>query len=221
MDPITRRQRLRAEMHTEILGQARRQVAAGGAEALSLNAIAREVGTSGPALYRYFSSREELLVAVAASAYDDLAATLRTAADEARRRRPAPRFRAVAAAYRRWALEHPRFYRLIFGDPVASGQTAPTLLVPAADRAMDVLVDVLGELPDDSASITGALRGQLTAWAAAHGRTPPAAPAVLARAVRAWTRMHGVVSLELLGGFQSMGLDGAELFAAEVESILG
>jgi AcrR family transcriptional regulator len=221
MDAISRRERLRAEMHEEILRQARRQVAEGGPEALSLNAIARELGTSGPALYRYFSSREELLVAVAASAYDDLAAALRLAADGARRRRPAPRFRAVAAAYRQWALEHPSFYRLIFGEPVASGQTAPGLLVPAADRAMDVLVDVLGELPGDPDAVGGALRGQLTTWAAAHGRTPPAEPAGLARAVRAWTRMHGVVSLELMGAFQSMGLDGGALFAAEVESILG
>jgi hypothetical protein len=66
----------------------------------------------------------------------------------------------------------------------------------------------------------GALGRQLADWAAAREQTPPREPAVLARAVRAWTRMHGVVSLELLGAFESMKLDGGELFAAEVESIL-
>jgi hypothetical protein len=42
----------------------------------------------------------------------------------------------------------------------------------------------------------------------------------LGRALRAWTRMHGTVSLELEGTFEVMGIDGALRFDAEIESLL-
>jgi AcrR family transcriptional regulator len=215
----TRRERLRAEMRDEILEQARRQVADGGAEALSVNGIARAVGTSGPALYRYFASRDELLVAVAASAYDELAAAMGAALEDHRRRRPPARLRAVATAYRAWALAHPNLYRLLFGEPVASGVTAPEVLVPASHRAMVVLLDALAGLGADPGTVSPPLREQLRRWAGERD-TPPASAGALVAALRAWTRLHGVVSLELQGAFASMGLDGAELYAAEVESIL-
>jgi AcrR family transcriptional regulator len=219
MPTPTRRERLRAEMRDAILEQARLQVVAGGAEALSINAIARVVGTSGPALYRYFGSREELLAAVAAAAYDDLADAMRAASDGARRRRPASRFRAVATAYRDWALSHPNLYRLLFGEPAASGATTPELLVPAAHRAMLVLLEVLAELPADPSTVSPALRDQLSDWARERD-TPPTSPGSLIAAIRAWTRLHGVLGLELSGAFASMGLDGGDLYAAEVTSIV-
>ena len=53
-----------------------RQLAEGGPQALSLNAIAKELGVSGPALYRYFAGRDELLTELVADAYDDLGAAL-------------------------------------------------------------------------------------------------------------------------------------------------
>jgi AcrR family transcriptional regulator len=129
------------------MGAGREQIAAGCPQALSINAIARQLGTSGPAIYRYFPSRDDLLVAAVAWAYDDLAAALGAAAHVARRQRPAARFRAVAEAYRKWALEHPQFYRLVFANPAGSGETAPDVIVPASHRGMLILIDVLREHP--------------------------------------------------------------------------
>ncbi len=219
MAELTRRQRLREEMHREILDRARDQIEAGGVDALSLNAIAREIGTSGPALYRYFASRDELLAAVVASAYEDLAATLDAAATAARRRRPPARFRAVAEAYRSWAIAQPELYRLIFSEPVGSGSIAPELIVPASHRGMMVLIEVLRDVRATPLAVSGALERQIVRWARSR-EGPPASPVVLARALAAWTRLHGVISLELAGALEAMGLDGALLYEAEIDAIL-
>ncbi len=85
----SRRARLREQTLAEIKEHALAQVAEAGAEALSLNAIGRAMGMSGPALYRYFASRDALLAALVADAYDDLADALEQAAAGARRRAPA------------------------------------------------------------------------------------------------------------------------------------
>ena len=78
----TRRERLRAQTLAEIREHALAQLAQGGPEALSLNAIARTMRMSGPALYRYFASREDLLVALVTDSYDDLASAVEAAAED-------------------------------------------------------------------------------------------------------------------------------------------
>src|SRR5947209_7147016 len=110
----SRRDRLRAQTLQEIRGHAWAQVDAGGAHALSLNAIAKAMGMSGPALYRYFASRDELLAAMVQEGYADLVDTIEAAAAAAARRAPARRIAAVAEAYRGWALAHPARYAMLF-----------------------------------------------------------------------------------------------------------
>src|SRR3954454_1174000 len=80
------------------------QLQAGGPSAVALNAIARELGVSGPALYRYFKNRDALMTALVKDAYDDLADALTNA-------------QSLAHAYRSWALAQPHRYRLLFSAP--------------------------------------------------------------------------------------------------------
>src|SRR6476620_9457729 len=68
----TARERVRAELTAEITDAARRQLAEVGAAALSLRAVARDVGMASSAVYRYFPSRDELLTALIVEAYDEL-----------------------------------------------------------------------------------------------------------------------------------------------------
>ncbi|HUL46422.1 MAG TPA: helix-turn-helix domain-containing protein, partial [Steroidobacteraceae bacterium] len=65
----TARARARAELTREIKSQARRQLAAEGAQRLSLRAVARDLGMASSALYRYFASRDDLLTALIIDAY--------------------------------------------------------------------------------------------------------------------------------------------------------
>src|SRR5665213_1175387 len=66
----TARDRARIELTEEIKTVARRHLAEQGSAALSLRAVAREVGMVSSAVYRYFPSRDELLTALIIDAYD-------------------------------------------------------------------------------------------------------------------------------------------------------
>ena len=135
------RDRFRAQMVDEIKQIALRQLAEGGAQALSVNAIAKELGVSGPALYRYFANRDALLTELILDAYADLSAALR-AAD--------PGLRPLADAYRSWATANPHRYRLLFASPLPGYQAHDDRLVAAAERSMDILLDRMppGPAPD-------------------------------------------------------------------------
>jgi len=80
---LSRRDRVRAATVTEIKDTARRILVAEGPDGLSLRAIAREMGMTAPALYRYFPSREDLIGALIADLYDELTAAISTAAGTA------------------------------------------------------------------------------------------------------------------------------------------
>ena len=55
---------------------------------------------------------------------------------------------------------------------------------------------------------------QLAAWARARGIAVE--PDAALRAIIAWARVHGLVSLELAGDYEAMGLDPEALFEAEL-----
>jgi AcrR family transcriptional regulator len=191
-------------MRQEVKDLALRQLAEGGPQALSVNAIAKELGVSGPALYRYFAGRDDLLTELILDAYADLTAALAFADGD-----PA----ALAGAYRAWALAQPHRYRLLFAAPLPGYDPHDPRLVAASTEAMKV---VLGALGGDGTVPDGALEKQLTAWAADRGMTGTD-PGRALTAIIAWSRLHGLVSLEIEGNFASMGLDADVLFTREVE----
>jgi AcrR family transcriptional regulator len=218
----TRREQQRAQTLAEIRKLAMTQIAAGGVENLSLNAIAKEMAMSGAAIYRYFDSREQLLAALAVDAYVDLADTLEAVA----RRRHASalaRWQAVAAAYRGWALEQPHRYRLVFSTQVGAGQLAPDQIIPAAGRSMVVLLDSIADAAPSTRKVPArqprTLSRQLRDWQKRTGM-PDLPDATLLAGLNAWTRLHGIVSLELDGHLPSTGVDPQLLYDAEVSSLV-
>lgn len=223
----SRRERMRALTLAEIREHGYAQIAAGGPAALSLNGIAKAMGMSGPAMYRYFSSRDELLATLVTESYEDLAARLTDAAQAGRRRTPEGRLRAVLSAFRDWALAAPHRYRLVFGSSSGSGDLDPERINSAAHRAMSVILASFAELPpaarlaDRAAAPDEILERELTAWGAARSTDEPSDPAVLMLGLTAWTRLHGVVSLEIEGLFSEMKVDPARLYDAEVAHLIG
>jgi len=85
---------------------------------------------------------------------------------------------------------------------------------------MDVFLRVLGAAggPGPEPAVPPGLGAQLEAWHARSG-APALPPATLMRAVAAWTRLHGVLSLELGGHLASTGIDPALLYQAEVDHL--
>jgi AcrR family transcriptional regulator len=216
----TIRERYRAQVRDEAKQAALAQLAQGGPAAVSISAIGKQLGVSGPALYRYFASRDELLTELVIDAYDDLAESLAEAAGQAAGQDQPGRLEATARAYRAWALAQPHRYRLLYGPPLPGYDAHAQRIVEAAWPAMKVLLDALGE------SILGTglpqpLAAQLAAWAQPHAADswPGAGPATALRAVLAWSRLHGIVSLEIAGNFASMGLDAGQLFEIQLATL--
>jgi AcrR family transcriptional regulator len=216
---LTRRERQRRETLAEIKARAMDQVAEGGAGSVSLNAIARAMGMSPAALYRYFASRDALLAELVLEAYGSLADAVQQAADGAPGDGEA-RLVAVARAYRDWALAHPNSYLLIFQTSSGSGlDLDPDRTVAAAQRSMDVFLSVLDGLGTGGTELDPELAGQIRAWG--QRAQPPDLPTGrLYLGLLTWTRLHGLISLELGHHLASTGVDPALLYEAEVQSLL-
>ena len=199
----TARDRARAELTREIKDEARRQLAAEGAQRLSLRAVARSLGMASSAVYRYFPSRDDLLTALIIDAYDALGAAVEAA--DAAHPRPAlrQRWRAACHAVRTWARDHPHEYALIYGSPVP-GYRAPGDTVGPAARSPLVLVSVVrdawaaGVL---AAPAAGPLPPTLAVQTKRLAETfaPGVPDVVVARTLIAWTQLFGMVSFELFG----------------------
>ena len=216
--PPTMRERYRAQVRGEVKQAALRQLAQSGPAGLSVSAIGKQLGVSGPALYRYFASRDELLTELVIDAYNDLADALRTAAGQPASQQPRARFEALARAYRSWALAQPHRYRLLYGPPLPGYDAHAQRLVDASQAAMNQLLGVLCELGDRAAPAPPQpLASQLTAWTLAHD--PDIDPATALRAVLTWSRLHGLVSLEIAGNFTSMGIDPDQVFEAQLSTL--
>ncbi|TYP89558.1 TetR/AcrR family transcriptional regulator [Blastococcus xanthinilyticus] len=219
----TARDRVRAEITAEIADAARRQLAEVGAAALSLRAVARELGMASSAVYRYVPSRDDLLTRLIIDGYDALGAAAEQADDPAAA--PRERWLVVCRAVRAWALAHPHEYALLYGSPVP-GYTAPRDTVPAATRVGVVLGRILGD-----AARAGALPP--VSGAAAAGLVTPEATAVLGgshpaidedvrvRALLTWSSLFGLISFELFGHFVGTVADSDRWFDRAVAELAG
>jgi AcrR family transcriptional regulator len=205
----TARDRARAEITAEILDTARGYLATDGAPALSLRAIARDLGMASSALYRYFNSRDELLTRLIIDAYDALGAAAEAREAAVEPNDLAGRFAAICSAVRDWALAHPNEYALIYGSPVP-GYVAPADTVRPASRVTTLLLRVIveaaaaGRIPEEDIRDAEA---QPVAGALAPIRSylPPGVPAPLVqRALMVWTNLFGVISFELFGQLHSV-----------------
>jgi AcrR family transcriptional regulator len=219
---MTRRERQRQATLDEIKDTARRQVADLGAASLSLRGVAREMGMTASALYRYIASRDDLLTALIIDGFSSLAVTLREAFDAA----PAGaegKWMAVSAAHRQWALDHLGEYGLIYGTPVP-GYDAPEDTRQALFGMAEVLFDVMRtcldegliprdlELPDVPAPLLAGMQDWVNT-----GEVDLPAP-VLAGCMVAWTAMQGAITLEAFGHYPPE-IAGADLFTFQMRTV--
>ena len=151
----TARERVRLELSGEIKQVALAQLASGGASALSLRAVAREMGMASSALFRYFRNRDALLTALIIDSYSSFAQAVETAEARVHQKTIQDRWSAICHGVRNWAIAHPHEYALIFGSPIP-GYAAPTGTVAPASRVPlllgDLLVDLMSERSYDGAA---------------------------------------------------------------------
>lgn len=237
MAPSTRRERSRADTDREIRQQARALLVGRGSEAVTLRAIAREVGITAPALYRYYSSREDLVEHIRMDICTDLATDL--SADLAELPEPdvLGQVLAICRGFRRWAIAHPREFSLVFASP-----TEP----PTADKAVELSADPFGRVfltvagkvlttmtlqapPDDS--VPEELRADLTAFRSSLLATIAEAGFDVSEDVlgvgtayailQFWVRLYGQVALEVFGRFPFAVSKPEPLFEAFLADLTG
>lgn len=202
---VPRRERVRLATIDEIKQIAREHLATRGAAALSLRAVARDMGMMPSALYRYFASRDDLLTALVTDGFASLADALEVAYAAAPPGDHGERWLTVVRAYRRWALDHPEMYALLYGRPVPGYEAPEGPAKAELWRGVAVLFRVMADalaadafdLAAAQAWLSAPLRAGLTEWARADALPLP--PAALSLCMLAWTQVHGAISLELFG----------------------
>lgn len=212
------RERFREQVRDDVKVVALEQLADGGAESISLNAIAKKLGVSGPALYRYYANRDELLKSLVIDAYHDLRDAL-LAAPGARDDQCEDRVNALARAYRSWAKDRPNRYELLFKPPLPGYDAHSAEISEAGRSVMGVVLGVItGRLGAESSKSVdekgaGAI-GVLDSEEVLRERRASSPEYQLA--LRVWSRLHGFVSLELGGAYAAMGVDADALFDTEL-----
>jgi AcrR family transcriptional regulator len=232
-EPANRRERQRAATVAEIKQRAWAQVADGGVLAVSLRAIARQMGMTSSALYRYFASHEDLVADLVTEGFASLADTLEAAETELPPTESlAARWIHVSSSYRSWALEHPAAYSLVFSTPMAGvkavgGEDDPedTPAMAEFTRGVAVLFRLM---------IEGMTTGQLDS-----SRLPPPEPGLAAK-LDAWrdhlglpltsqtltaclfiySLVHGAVSGELFGQLPPLLVPAGDLFEQHMWAVL-
>ena len=227
---VSRRDRVRAATTGEIKETARRILVAEGPEAVSLRAIAREMGMTAPALYRYFSSRENLLRHVCGDIFTEIATDIRAASARAAEESGGDVTAKLIAAcreFRHWALTHREEFGLLFGTPL------PGLEPLHSDKTDECAMEFAGSfiglflelwqrhpfpVPADE-QIDPGLAGQLARYVGALGVDLPLGAALVF--LRCWVRLYGMVSLEVFGHLHFALDDAAPMFEITLAELAG
>ncbi len=153
---------------SDILTKACELYLEGGAEAVSMRRLARDLGVTAPALYRHYDSREEMLLDVVAEAYRRLSERLYGALSG---RTPAERLYLAGQAYLDFALDQPKYYEMLYTPAHTLGaEELPDQVTEQVasvgrffnDRVRECIDAGLFQ-PLDPADVSGTL------WAHAHG----------------------------------------------------
>jgi AcrR family transcriptional regulator len=226
-EPLSRRSRIRADTAREITQTARLVVTDQGVDGLTLRAVAREMGLTAPALYRYFASREDLVAHVVADLYAELCDELDAARDSARPATPGVQLMAVSRRFRTWAHTHRAEFGLLFGSPAESlgahgagegpagaaarrfGETLGALVAQIyLQRGFPILADE---------QLDPAYQEQLRSWRDTLPVTLPIG--VMHVFLSCWIRLYGTVCMEAFGHLRFAVADAEPVFEAELRAL--
>lgn len=152
-----------------------------GDAAISLRALAKQIGVSAPALYRHFIDRESLLAELAVTGFEALRERL-LAMDQSR---PRQALIDIGLVYVSFAQDEPNLYRLMFGGRVLPRGIHPRLDT-AGKGAFQVLEDTI-------------------ARAQQAGYVKPMPLALMTAA--AWSLVHGLSQLTIDGHLPSADIE--------------
>jgi len=202
-----------------------KQIAEFGAAALSLRAIARELGITAPAIYKYYPNRDALVTALIVDAFTSFGEAQAQSIASLPQTAHAQRLMTLGLAYHQWAMQYPERYHLIFGTPIA-GYTAPAeITMPAAACSLDVLVNTLASAQtagllnmSSIPAMTAEVQSMLQTWQ--NSAAPHVHIEVLFLALTIWARVHGLVSLQTGNQFPLFITNPGAIYRRELERIV-
>jgi AcrR family transcriptional regulator len=219
-----RREEARKEIAEEIKTVARQQMSEHGTAGLSLRAIARELNITAPAIYNYYPSLDDLISALIADAFTDLALSMENARQNVASSALILKIEAMLFAYRQWAIEYPVDFQLIYGNPIPGYEAPFELTGPLARRPFLGLFELYGQalksgemtMPEEYAEIPQSIAAYLETWRVTTGIEIP--DMLVCLLMSGWARIHGLVMLELFHHLQPVIGDPEALYAYEVKA---
>lgn len=224
--PTTRRERMREATLREIKEVARDHLRAHGPSGISLRAVARDIGMTAPALYRYYASLDDLVAAMIKTYTDEISDVMEAARDELPADEIGHRLVAVTRAFRRWALDHRAEFVLVFGSPMPGDGGSGAAPAPAG-RFGGIFFALFTDLwrhthfpvPADE-EIPAGLRAQLRDLPASFGTPGDDLPLGVMRSfASAWIKLYGLVTMEVFGHVRFLFGDADALFEAEIADL--
>jgi AcrR family transcriptional regulator len=221
---LTRRERLRTATLHEIKDAARRMLVTGGPTAISLRAIARDMGMTAPGIYRYFASLDALVADLASDLFDELRGQVEAAREAIPADDPLGRLLAMARAFRRWSVRHPAEFAMLFGNPVPGVSAIEEQCADvqgAGHRFGATFLETFAALwqhapfavpPRDF--VPEGLGADLEPYRQTHGPELPIE--VIYVYLSAWTRLYGLVAMEVFGHLRWALSDVEPLFETEL-----
>lgn len=219
----TPRERAREQTIGEITRIGREHLATEGAAALSLRAVARDLGVVSSAVYRYVKNRDDLLTLLVVDAYNELGdevdkAVASVGTDFVEQ------YKALGRAVRSWGLREPSRYALLFGSPVPGYRAPAERTTGPGTRVVRVLVDIIEAahqarkiMPREQGALQPVLADDLGRIRAELDLSAP--EPVVARGVLVWSALFGAVSFEVFGQYGANTFtDPAELFEHHLDS---
>jgi AcrR family transcriptional regulator len=222
---VGKRQESREQIEGRIVELGRRHLVDHGAAGLSLRAIARDLGMVSSAVYRYVSSRDELLTLLLVDAYSDLA----DAVDQAREGVPdlwSEDVIAIARAARRWAIAHPARWALLYGSPVPGYHAPPERTVGVGTRVVGAFFDAIAAgIATGDVRLTNDVVSQPMSSDFERLRQEfgfPGDDHVIAKCFLLWAAVVGAISLEVFGQYGADTLsDPGSIFDTQVQLLVG
>jgi AcrR family transcriptional regulator len=223
MSPRPKQNEQHPNLEAAIKETAWKQITEFGASALSLRAIARELNITAPAIYNYFQRRDDLVTALIVDAFTSLGESQKNSLTNLPEDDLAARLTTLGLAYRDWAVVYPQRYQLIFGTPIPGYKAPADITVPAAAWSLVSLIETVqaiyisGRLRMDRfAEMTPELESMLEAWSQFADGTDAK---VLYTALVIWSRVHGLVALEIGNQMPSFITDPGEIYRREISAM--
>ncbi|MGY1898173.1 TetR/AcrR family transcriptional regulator [Nocardia gipuzkoensis] len=224
--PTTPRARARAQTMNDIVRIGREHLATDGAAALSLRAVARDLGVVSSAVYRYVRSREELLTLLVVDGYNALGDAVDDALSDAPDD-PIDQLRCLGRTVRRWALAEPARYGLLFGTPVPGYDAPAAETVAPGTRVIATMLTLFARAHHAGRLVAPAREPRISAplaasFASIREQFQLELPDwLVVRGVTFWVGLFGAVSADVFDMYGADTFaDRDELFELQLDGLL-